>query len=167
MNLFGKSNVFSCTCKNSIKEILIIKTKKWVIFEIFCLDGKIFLSHWTIIPRTSNFQDTKVLFIEKFAPDNWKPKGYALDYSGLNQPLKSFYGNFWWWDFSLIFHLTPSIYAFRCNFFYINDSTYSINNIIYRCRHSEIIKEKYECLNFQALKKLTKYYFLPVIWIVV
>ena len=36
----------------------------------FFLDAKIFLSHWTIIPRTSNFQDTKVLFIEKFAPDN-------------------------------------------------------------------------------------------------
>ena len=37
--------------------------------EIF-LNGKILLSHWTIIPKTSNFQDTKALSIEKFAPEN-------------------------------------------------------------------------------------------------
>ena len=38
-------------------------------------------------------------------------------------------------------------------FFYVNAKTNSINNIIYRCRHLEIINEKYEYLNFQALKK--------------
>ena len=57
----------------------------------------------------------------------------------------------------IIFHLTPSIYAFRRNCFHINDKTYSINNIIDRCRHLEIIKEKYGYLNFQTLKKLTQY----------
>ena len=128
---------------------------------------KMWLSHGTLIPRTLYFQDTKVLFLEKYVIDNWKPKRYALDYSAFNQPHKSFYVNFWWWDFSLIFHLTPSIYAFRRKFFNINDQTYSINNIINRCCHLEIIKEKYWYLNFQALKKLTQYSFWAVIWIVV
>ena len=51
---------------------------------------------------------------------------------------------------------------FAAIFFYINDKTHSINNNIDRCRHLEIIKEKYGYLNFQALKKLTQYSCLAV-----
>ena len=60
---FWKKQHFSCTCKNSIKQIFIIKTKKWVTLEIFCLDGKIFLSNWTII-WVLKFSDYKA-FIQR------------------------------------------------------------------------------------------------------
>ena len=39
------------------------------------------LSHWTIIQRTSNFQEMNILLLEKLALDNWKPNKYALEYS--------------------------------------------------------------------------------------
>ena len=48
-------------------------------------------------------------------------------------------------------------------FFYIIDLTYLINNIIYCCRHLEIIQEQYEYLNSQALTELRQYSFQPVI----
>ena len=69
---------------------------------------------------------------------------------GFRQTLRSFSVCFGFRDFSLIINLISSIYAFCCNFFYINDKTYIFNTIKYQNRYLEIIKEKYDKLNFQT-----------------
>ena len=69
------------------------QTKKWIRFEKKNLKiEKIWPSHGTIIQRTSNFQETKALTMEKFATENRKPKFWIT--VGFYQSLKSFYVDF-------------------------------------------------------------------------
>ena len=81
--------------------------------------------------------------MKKVALGNCKPEGYALDFSGFNLPLKSFL----MLRFQSYFAPNSLNLCFSLQFFYINGKTNSINNIIHRCRHLEIINEKYEYLN--------------------
>ena len=52
------------------------------------------ISHWTIIQRTSNFQDMMVIFIENSPKTTEKQKDMLWTTVGLNQPNKTFFVNF-------------------------------------------------------------------------